>query len=305
MSHDVRLDIYEGPLDLLLHLIQKNDLDIYDIPISQITSEYLHYIDLLKEMRLDLAGEFLVMAATLMQIKARTLLPAPSTEGEEGPDPRAELISRLLEYQRYKEAAKVLDQRLQSNKEVHYRGAPVFSEEDYSLDASLFDLLDALRDVLKELKPDVREILYEEIPIEVKIRDILSFLESRAFATFREILSRENTRHGLIVTFLAILELIRLKQIVARQPETFGEIRVYRSEATADISLIEETPAPESEVLPQPAAKPRFWEGRSSGSDSAPSVETPEAGGADAPPPPSGPSSGNETKSPQEDESGR
>src|SRR5678810_252883 len=122
MSHEVHLDIYEGPLDLLLYLIRKNDLSIYDIPISQITSEYLAYIDLMKELKLDMAGEFLVMAASLMQIKARLLLPAPPAEQEEGPDPRAEIINRLLEYQRYKEAAKTLGSRLLSRKDVHYRG---------------------------------------------------------------------------------------------------------------------------------------------------------------------------------------
>jgi segregation and condensation protein A len=243
-AHEVHLEVFEGPLDLLLHLIQKNDLDVYDIPISQITSEYLAYIDILKEMQLDVAGEFLVMASTLMQIKARTLLPAPAVEGEEGPDPRAELVNRLLEYQRYKEASRDLEKRLQNNKDFHYRGAPVFSEDDYTLDVSLFDLLDAFRDVLKELRPEVREILYEEIPIEVKIREVLTFLEGRDYATFREILRRETTRHALIVTFLALLELIRLKQIVARQTDLFGEIRVYRSEATAQISLIEETETP-------------------------------------------------------------
>ncbi|HRY30697.1 MAG TPA: segregation/condensation protein A, partial [Elusimicrobiota bacterium] len=182
--------------------------------------------------------------ATLMQIKARTLLPAPTTEtGEEGPGPRAELINRLLEYQRYKEAAKELEKRLQSHKDLHYRGSPIFAEEDYALDVSLFDLLDAFRDVLKELKPEIREVLYEEIPLEVKIREILTYLEGRPFVTFREILKKETTRHALIVTFLAILELIRLKQISARQAEIFGEIRIYRSEALAQISLIPETPA--------------------------------------------------------------
>lgn len=249
-AHEVKLDIFEGPLDLLLHLIQKNDLPIHDIPISQITSEYLAYIDVLKEMKLDMAGEFLVMASTLMQIKARTLLPAPEVEGEEGPDPRAELINRLLEYQRYKEAARTLEQRMISQREYHYRGAPIFSEEDYSLDASLFELLDAFRDVLKELKPEVREIVFEEIPIEVKIREILSYLEGKDHVTFRDILRREKTRHALIVSFLAILELIRLKQIVARQTQLFGEIRIYRSEAIAQISLLEEAPAEKDMTLP-------------------------------------------------------
>jgi len=108
MAYQVKIDIFEGPLDLLLHLIQKNDLEIYDIPISEITAEYLRYVDILKELNLSLAGEFLVMAATLMQIKAHMLLPVEEGQGEEGPDPRAELVQRLLEYQKFKEAAKIL-----------------------------------------------------------------------------------------------------------------------------------------------------------------------------------------------------
>jgi segregation and condensation protein A len=253
-THEVHLEIFEGPLDLLLHLIKKNDLDVYDIPISQITSEYLSYIDVMKELKLDVAGEFLVMASTLVQIKARTLLPAPSTESEEGPDPRAELISRLLEYQRYKEAARELEQRLTSFKDYHYRGAPVFSEEDYALDATLFDLMDAFRDVLKDLKPGVREIFYEEIPIEVKIREILTFLENREYATFRDILRREESRHALIVTFLAILELIRLKQIVARQAQLFGEIRVYRTQVRPEDLVEGAEPEPAVPSQPGPEA---------------------------------------------------
>jgi segregation and condensation protein A len=243
-SPDVHLDIFEGPLDLLLYLIRKSDLDIYDIPISQITSEYLAYIDLMKEMKLDMAGEFLVMASTLMQIKARLLLPSTSSDAEEETDPRAELVNRLLEYQRFKVSAKELERRILSHKDIHYRGAPLFGESDYTLDVSLFDLLDSFRDVLKGLKPDVREIVYEEIPIEVKIREILAFLDTHPFATFREILKQETTRKGLIITFLAILELIRLKQITARQTEVFGEIRVSRSAPAETLEENADKPEP-------------------------------------------------------------
>jgi segregation and condensation protein A len=234
VQNQVHLDIFEGPLDLLLYLIKKSDLDVYDIPISQITSEYLAYINVMKDLKLDLAGEFLVMASTLMQIKARTLLPSGETEEADGPDPRAELVNRLLEYQRYKEAAKMFDARLKENKDIFYRGTPVFNDTDYVLDASLFDLLDAFRDMLKDLKPEVREIIVQEIPLEVKIRDVLAFLEKNPNPTFRDILQNETTRHGLIVTFLAILELIRLRQIVARQTSVFKDIRVYRVDDTAE-----------------------------------------------------------------------
>jgi len=255
-TQDVKLEIFEGPLDLLLHLIRKNDLNIYDIPISQITSEYLAYLDLIKEMNLEMAGEFLVMASTLMQIKARTLLPAPETAGDEGPDPRAELVNRLLEYQRYKEAAKELSKSMEAHKEIYYRGAPLFSDEDYALGTTLFDLMDAFRDVLQELKPNVREILYEEIPMEVKIREILSYIEDKDFVTFREILRLSTTRHGLVVTFLAMLELIRLKQVVARQVQNFGEIRVYRAEEGKEIPPVIEDMTAAAQLAPAPASDP-------------------------------------------------
>lgn len=250
-GNNVKLDVFEGPLDLLLYLIKKNDLNIHDIPLSQITNDFLQYLGLLKDLNLNIAGEFLVMAATLMQIKARTLLPAPSRDEEETVDPRADLVHRLLEYQRFKEASRHLEGRLHATKDIHFRGAPTFGETDYTMDASLFDLLDAFRDVLKNLRPRVREIESEDVPIEVKITDVLAFLSGRPYATFREILERETTRRGLIITFLAILELIRLKEIAARQSEAFAEIRVYRRDALPE-NLETEGAAPEPE--PAPAA---------------------------------------------------
>lgn len=250
-AHEVKLDVFEGPLDLLLYLIKKNDLNIHDIPLSRITADYVAVIDLMKDLNLNAAGEFLVMAATLMQIKARSLLPAPTAEAEEENDPRANLVQRLLEYQRYKEAAKHLEQKLASHKDVHYRGTPHLSDGDYTMEASLFDLLDAFRDVLQNLKPRVREIESEDVPIEVKIKDILGYLGDRPYATFKEILLRERTRRALIVTFLAVLELIRLRQIVARQMESFGDIRVYRAESLPRELAVEAAPV---EAEPTPAA---------------------------------------------------
>jgi len=248
-ANDVKLEIFEGPLDLLLFLIKKNDLNIHDIPLSQITSEYILCLEAMKDLNLNLAGEFLVMAATLMQIKARSLLPSPSRETEDAVDPRMDLVQRLLEYQRYKEAARRLESRLTVTKDVHYRGAPILGDDAFTMETSLFDLLDAFREVLKNLKPRVREIETEDVPIEVKIRDVLAFLGSRPYATFREILERESTRRGLIATFLAVLELIRLKQIAARQTEAFGEIRVYRREALPE-ELAEDPAATETHAAP-------------------------------------------------------
>lgn len=247
--NEVKLDVFEGPLDLLLFLIKRNDLNIYDIPIARITSDYLGMVDLIKDLNLNLAGDYLVMAATLLQVKAKSLLPTPAAATEEDEDPRESLVNRLLEYQRFKEASRHLEQKLMASKDVHFRGSPLLNDTDYTMEASLFDLLDAFRDVLKNLKPRVREIENDDMPIEVKIRDVLAFLAARPFATFKEILTRETTRRGLIITFLAVLELIRLRQIAARQTESFGDIRVYHVNALPR-ELESEPVAEEREEVP-------------------------------------------------------
>ncbi|MBI1979187.1 MAG: segregation/condensation protein A [Elusimicrobia bacterium] len=229
-SYEVKLDLFEGPLDLLLYLIKKQDMDIQEIQISQITHEYLETLSLMKELSLGVAGEFLVMASTLMQIKAQSLLPPSSPDSpEEGPDPRAELVSKLLEYQKFKEAAKFLSVREFESREIYYRNTvPSFSEEDLHLEATLFDLLSAFKTVLNQAQAEIKELLYEEIPLEQKIREILDLLENTDCLQFLEIFSSSKTRRELIMTFLALLELIRLKQVVAKQSESLGEIRIYR-----------------------------------------------------------------------------
>lgn len=229
MTYKVKINIFEGPLDLLLHLIQKDDLDIYDIPISDITREYLNYIDLLTDMNLSVAGEFLVMAATLMQIKAKTLLPSDPLNPEgEGPDPRAELVQKLLEYQRFKEAARFLARGFEEQRDVFYRGAPIFTPEDQVLDLPMAKLLEAFKGVLETAETSIREILFEEIPVEVRIREILDVLESKSFVAFSELFPVGSSRKTLVVTFLAMLELIRLKQVRVSQSENFGEIHISR-----------------------------------------------------------------------------
>jgi segregation and condensation protein A len=231
MGVDIRLENFEGPLDLLLFLIRKSDLDIYDIPIAQITQEYLSYLDLIKELNLETAGEFLVMASTLMQIKAQMLLPSPEGEEAEGPDPREELMNKLLDYQRYKEAALTLTVFNDKAKDVFYRQVPpVFGEEEYVLSSSVFDLLKAFQRVLEEAPKEVSQIMRDEIPLEVKIRHILDLLEEKEFIAFHELFNPETRRLELIVTFMALLELIRLKQIIAKQEDVFGHIRIYRGE---------------------------------------------------------------------------
>lgn len=240
---DVRLEIFEGPLDLLLHLIKKSDLDIYDIPIAEITREYLSCLTLMKDLNLETAGEFLVMASTLMQIKAQMLLPSPDAESQEsGPDPRAELVNKLLEYQRFKEAAGILSGYKEKAKDIYYRAIPPhFEEADFALQASVFDLLGAFKRVLEQAPREVGQILREEITIEAKIRELLDLLGERSSVSFEELFSTRGRRLDLIVTFLALLELIRLKQVVALQSEVFGSIRVYRADAS---------PTPAQEELP-------------------------------------------------------
>ena len=234
--YDVKLEIFEGPLDLLLYLIKKEDMDIREIRVSEITQEYLSYIGLIKELNLELAGEFLVMASTLLQIKARTLLPQDSVlEAEEGPDPRADLVAKLLEYQKFKEAASALAQREYAAREIFYRNIlPTFSEDDFTLEATLFDLLDAFKDVLKNAGEEIKEFLYEEIPLEQKVREILDLLEKQDCVQFSQIFSAAKPRRELIITFLALLELIRMRQVVAKQSEAFGEIRIYKLNETRE-----------------------------------------------------------------------
>ena len=232
IDYDIHLEIFEGPFDLLLYLIKKNDLEISEIPIAKITEEYLSYLETMKNLNLDIAGEFLVMASTLMQIKARMLLPSEATDEDEGP--LGELKARLLEYQKFKEAAAYLSYKENEYSQVYYRPQPVFEKDDFMLEVSLFDLVGSFREVLKELPQNVKEIVYKEIPIEEKIREILDLFENKKYLSIKEIFQAQSTRQALIVSFLAVLELIRLKQIIAKQSKAFDEIRIYRVEEVAE-----------------------------------------------------------------------
>ncbi len=239
MSYEIHIPIFEGPLDLLLHLVKKNDLEIKDITISQITGEFLEYINLMKDLNLDIAGEFLVMASTLLEMKSRSMLPGEE-EREEAEEFISDLKSRLEEYQKYKQVAQVLSQREDSNRGIFYRNKPEFSTDDYTLEVSLFDLLDTFKNVITLLPEDVKKIVYEEIPIERKIAEILEVLKEKKFISFIDFLRREKTRMGIVVSFMAILELIRLGQIIARQKERFGEIRLYLIEYKPEEEIKEE-----------------------------------------------------------------
>ena len=176
MAIPVKLEVFEGPLDLLLHLIKKDNLDICDINIAEITQQYLDYLNVMQELNLEVAGEFLVMASTLMQIKAKTLLPsqAPTTE-DEGPNPAKELIAKLVEYQKYKEASKFLNQKLEENKDKFYRSAPIFDAGEKVINLQMFDLLAAVKRAFDRLDERKRiELLkVEEFPIEVKMQKVV------------------------------------------------------------------------------------------------------------------------------------
>lgn len=235
MVYDIHLDTFEGPLDLLLHLIKKNDLEISEIKIADITAEYLAYMELMKDLNIDVAGEFLVMASTLMQIKAKTLLPSDNEKNGDEEDPFDQLKNRLLEYQKYKEVGKLLSYKAIEHSQVYYRPAPVINKQDFVLDASLFDLMDSFREALTALPENIKEIMYKEIPIETKIREILDLLEDRQYISFTEILKLQKTKMALIVCFMAVLELVKNKQIAAKQSELFEEIRIYKVHNELDL----------------------------------------------------------------------
>ncbi len=228
-TYQVKLEIFEGPLDLLLYLVKKNNFNIYDIPISEITQQYLEYLELMKELNLEIAGEFLVTAATLMEIKSKSLLPKPQEELEEEIEEiRKELTNRLIEYQKYKNVVlSFFRPREEVERNVYYRKSPIFTEDDYYIEATIFDLLTAFNNVLKKVPKDYKELVIEEIHIEEKMQQILDYLKDKKYVLFEELLSQENTRKGMIILFLALLELIRLGQVLARQKEFFGEIRIY------------------------------------------------------------------------------
>jgi len=234
-GYQVSLRFFEGPLDLLLHLIRKHEVDIYDIPIATITHEYLGYLDLMQRLNLEVAGGFLEMAATLTYIKSRTLLPEPpAEEGEEGVDPRAELVEQLIEYQTCKEAADHLRQRAEEAARLHFRGisgAKAVERTTVLRELTLVDLLDAFQTILKELAgKGVHEVTMEPLTIQDQIGVILERLESQELILFGDLFQRGRTLSELVVTFLALLELIRLQAVTFRQEAPFAPIWILRRE---------------------------------------------------------------------------
>ena len=225
--YNIKIPVFEGPFDLLLHLIKENKIDIYDIPIALITGRYLQYIEMMKELNLELAGEFLVMAATLIQIKSRMLLP-PDEEvsSEEQEDPRLELVNRLLEYQAFKEAASNLRKREEEWMNVFHKEPASDDTELCLFDLNLFDLLGAFKKILDTTSPELISITKEILTVKDKMSIIMEMLEGQEAIRFEEIFKEGSTRIQLIVTFVALLELIRLGLAKAYQEKEFGNIWV-------------------------------------------------------------------------------
>lgn len=228
-AYEIKLDIFEGPLDLLLYLIRKNEVDIYDIPIALITKQYMEYIGLMKSLNLDLAGEYLVLAATLAHIKSRMLLPPSEEEEEEEEDPREELVRQLLEYKTFKEAALGLGRMTILGRDVFSRDHVVEEgEEEAPLrEIGIFELVEAFRRVTFVAgRHDIMEIDVEKISLSERINDIVDELEKRGELTFTDLLGETDSRRRLIYTFLAILELMKLRIIKAYQAVPYGTIRI-------------------------------------------------------------------------------
>ena len=237
MDYAIKLDIFEGPLDLLLHLIKKNEIDIYNIPIALITEQYIRYLNMIKSLNLDLAGEYLVMAATLIHIKSKLLLPVPEEPSEEDAeeDPRFELVKQLLEYQTFKEAAANLEKRPLLERDVFVRSAPMPAElekqdveEDELIEANIFELIEAFHLLVSRIdKKELLEIDLETLSLTDIINDVMERLTRDKNLTFDELIGEKKGRRNIIYTFLAILELIKLKMIKAYQTSAFGVIRVF------------------------------------------------------------------------------
>lgn len=225
-----KLSVFEGPLDLLLHLIKSNKIDIYDIPILDITRQYLDYIELMKELNLEIAGDFLVMAATLIHVKSRMLLPPAEEEGEESAeDPRSELVRRLLEYEAYKDTSSHLRKREDIWKNIFHRGLPdkdsfEFEAEPVLFEANVFDLISAFQKLLEKAPEEVREITREKLTVAGRINYIVERLENEDGIKFEELFEEGYTKVTLLVTFLALLEIVRLGLIKIYQEKAFDSI---------------------------------------------------------------------------------
>ena len=235
MTYKIKLEIFEGPFDLLLFLIKKNEVDIYDIPIHEVTDQFLEYIELMKILDLEIAGEFIEMVAILMNIKARMLLPKPiGISDEEYEDPRTELVERLIEYKKFKDAALEISgfeskrRKLYSRKSIEkYFMKKEISTEEYLTDVTLFDLLLALKKALDNMPKIIEHRVTKiDITIEQQTEFILNQFASNSAILFSDLINQMKEKIIIIVTFMALLDLINKRQLSVRQSENFDEIRI-------------------------------------------------------------------------------
>jgi segregation and condensation protein A len=245
----VRLELFEGPLDLLLHLIKKSEVDVTNIPVATITEQYLATLDLMRDLNLDIAGEYLVMAATLTLLKSRMLLPSPEPEEGEEADPRADLVRQLLEYQRYREAAEGLGERPWLRRDTFTRepnaeGVEPDPDARPPVKVTLWELMEAFRAVLQRSQPDpVHEVALEPVSLRSRIDGLLRTLQVARTLTFESLFGDAPTRGFVIVTFLAVLELMKLGAVEAVQEEILGPIMIVLAVENAGdvtIDLLEE-----------------------------------------------------------------
>jgi len=248
-DYAVDLEVFQGPLDLLLYLIRKDEIDIYDIPIARITAQYLRYVELLKLLNLENAGEYILMAATLIRIKAQMLLPRDSSDQEEL-DPREELTRALLEYRKYKEAGEILEEKREFESRLigvflssnGHRNDPAILSES----TSLFDLLTAFHGVMAAFREESQYfVAHESVTVEDRVKVIAARLSQLEYATFEDLFADIKVKLIAIVTFMAVLEMMRTRRITVRQSRLFSELRVY---PTGWLQVPYGQPLPEDDV---------------------------------------------------------
>ncbi|HKS36345.1 MAG TPA: segregation/condensation protein A [Verrucomicrobiae bacterium] len=261
-EYKVQFEVFEGPLDLLLYLVKKEEVDIYDVNLTKIATQFIEYIDVMRQLDLELAGEFVVMASTLMYIKSRELLPVDQQaqpEGEEeGEDPRWELIRQLVEYKKFKDAAARLQEREVEQERIYPRLPGKLEFEPRTPpprpEVSLFDLISAVSNVLKRFqeKEGARDIFEDKWTVSEKIELLRRMMATQSRVKFSELFEQTTSRTEVVVTFLALLELIRLKHIAVIQPEPFSEIEI----SLAPVAPPSATPATRDYATPSGAANP-------------------------------------------------
>ena len=257
-DYKVQFEVFEGPLDLLLYLVKQEEVDIYEVNLTKIATSFIEYVEVMRQLDLDIAGEFLVMASTLMYIKSRELLPVDQqtqVEGEEeGADPRWELIRQLVEYKKFKDVAATLQEREAVQEHIHPRvpGKPGFEIPVARPQVSLFDLINAVNSVLKRFTAqDTRDIFEDKWTVSEKIESVMTLLKERPLVKFSELFAAATSRTEVVVTFLAVLELIKVHHIFITQPQPFADIEITRApEPSPALEPASATPA----STPPPAA---------------------------------------------------